>query len=61
MTHIETLEFWITIGRIVIGLSMLAIILSGMYKFKQVLLTGLGVLVLSNVASLLLIAGWTCR
>lgn len=51
--------FWITIGKIVVGCGLLSVLVGAVYKFRSVIFTIMGFMLLSNLLCLYLIMGLT--
>ena len=47
--------WWMTIAKIFIGMGLGAVLLGSLYKFKKVIMTTFGILLLSNLAVLYIV------
>lgn len=56
---LEAFLIWTAFGKLVIGAGLLVIVALSVYRFKGLILTVMGLLLLSNLITLAVIAGLT--
>lgn len=54
-----TALWWITVGKILVGLMLLGIVATSIYRFKGLVVSVMGLLLFSNLLTLVIIAGLT--